>query len=375
MAMNDASIFSDLPFASGLNLRNRLVMPPMTTWSADDDGSVSDAEIDYYRARVQDVGLVITGCTHVQANGVGFTGEFAAYDDAFLPGLTRLATAAKSGGAPAILQIFHAGVKTSPDLSSDIVAASAVPADAGLFTPPVTPRALSGDEVVEVVAAFGAATRRAIEAGFDGVELHGAHAFLLQNFVSPHTNRRSDQWGGPLENRLRFPLAVVGAVRAAAKLADRPFVVGYRVSPDEPHADGLRLADTLVLVDRLIGEGIDYIHVSLPDALHVKAVDNPDGPTVLEEVTGLVADRVPVIASGRIRTPGRAEQVIAAGASLVGVGQGLVMNPDWVALARQGRTGALRTEVAAEEAPILHIPAKLWTVIENTPGWFAVRAE
>lgn len=119
--------------------RNRIVMAPMTTWAGNDDGTVSHEEEAYYRRRVQDIGLVITGCTHVQQNGIGFTGELAAYDDKFIPGLKRLAIAAKSGGAPEILQIFHAGVKTSPELVTDIVAASAIPGDAGPFAPSVTP--------------------------------------------------------------------------------------------------------------------------------------------------------------------------------------------------------------------------------------------
>jgi 2,4-dienoyl-CoA reductase-like NADH-dependent reductase (Old Yellow Enzyme family) len=106
----------------GLVVRNRIVMAPMTTWAGNHDGTVSDEEEAYYRRRAQDVGLVITGCTHVQENGVGFTGEFAAHDDRYIPSLRKLARAAKSGGAPAILQIFHAGVKTLPALVTDVVA-------------------------------------------------------------------------------------------------------------------------------------------------------------------------------------------------------------------------------------------------------------
>jgi 2,4-dienoyl-CoA reductase-like NADH-dependent reductase (Old Yellow Enzyme family) len=263
---------------------------------------------------VKDVGLVITGCTHVQPNGVGFTGEFASYDDSFLPSLTKLAVAAQSGGAPAILQIVHAGVKTTPDLSNDIVAASAVTGEAGPFSAAVTPRALSDAEVVDMIAAFGAATRRAIEAGFDGVEIHGAHGFIPQNFYSPHSNTRDDRWGGTLEKRPRFPLALVEDVRSVvAEHATQPFVIGYRISPDEPNDDGLRIKDTLVMVDRLIAAGIDYLHVSLPDALHATPVDDPDGTPIVPVMTRHVAGRVLVIAGGQVRTTARAREAIAAG--------------------------------------------------------------
>jgi len=374
--MNDASIFQTLELRQGLTLRNRLVMSPMTTWSANDDGTVSDQEVDYYRARVKGVGLVITGCTHVQANGAGFTGEFACYDDSFLPSLTKLAVAAKSGGAPAILQIFHAGVKTTSDLSDDIVAASAVPSEAGPFSAAVMPRALSDAEVVDMVASFGDATRRAIDAGFDGVEIHGAHGFIPQNFFSPHFNRRDDRWGGTLEKRLRFPLALIEDVRSVvAEHATRPFVIGYRISPDEPNADGLRIEDTLMLVDRLIDAGVDYLHVSLPDALHATPVDNPDGAAIVAIITQHVAGRVPVLAAGQIRTPAQAEAAIAAGLSLVALGQGLVINPDWVALAQDGQADAIKDDIARSEVKALHIPDKLWAIIEAAQGWFKIRPE
>ncbi|WP_324699380.1 NADH-dependent flavin oxidoreductase [Novosphingobium sp. RL4] len=372
--MKPMNLLEPVSLGHGILLRNRVAMAPMTTWAGNDDGTVSGEEEAYYRLRVKDVGLVITGCTHVQENGIGFTHEFAAYDDKFIPSLKRLATAAKSGGAPAILQMFHAGVKTSPDLVSDIVAASAVAGDAGPSAPAVIPRALANAEVEEVVHAFGEATRRAIEAGFDGVELHGAHGFLLQNFFSPHFNQRDDRWGGSLENRMRFPLAVVAAVRKAiADHATRPFVLGYRITVDEPHDDGLRIADSLNLVDRLIAAGIDYLHMSLADALEARPVDAPDGLTITEIVRDYLNGRIPLIAAGQIRTPEQASQAIAAGLSLVAVGQGLVMNPDWVRHARGDVPGPVALDVGAADVPRLAIPAKLWTVIEAMTGWFNVR--
>jgi 2,4-dienoyl-CoA reductase-like NADH-dependent reductase (Old Yellow Enzyme family) len=374
--MNDVELFEPFTLGHGPKLRNRIVMSPMTTWSAQDDGNVSEQELDYYRARVKDVGLVITGCTHVQPNGAGFSGEFAAFDDQYLPSLARLASAAKSGGAPAILQIFHAGAKTTPDLSSDIVAASVVPSDPGPFGPSVTPRALSNSEIVDVVAAFGEATRRAIVAGFDGVEIHGAHGFLPQNFFSPRFNMRDDAWGGTLEKRLRFPLAVVAEVRSVvAEHAQRPFAIGYRISPEEANEDGLRIADTLVLIDHLIEMGIDYLHISLPDALATKPFGAPEGAPIVKVVTDHVAQRLPVIAAGSIRTPAQAKAAIAAGLSLVAIGQGLVMNPNWVALARDGHVDAIKEDIARSERQALHVPDKLWAIIEAAQGWFRIRPE
>ena len=238
-------VFEPFVFENGIELRNRVAMAPMTTWAGNADGTVSDEEIAYYQRRVNGVGLVITGCTHVLANGIGFTDEFAVFDDKFVPSLKRLANAAKSGGATAVLQLFHAGNKAVLELVPDVVSASAVSIDAGPFSVSATPRAMTQEEIHDVIQAFGEATRRAIEAGFEGIELHGAHGFLIQNFFSPKFNQRDDEWGGSLENRLRFPLAVVREVQRVIKAhADRPFLLGYRISPDESDENGLRIDDT-----------------------------------------------------------------------------------------------------------------------------------
>lgn len=341
--MKHNQLFEALTLAPGLVLRNRIVMAPMTTWSGNDDGTVSDEEDAYYRRRAKDVGLVITGCTHVQANGIGFTGEFAAHDDRFIPSLRKLAASAKSGGAPAILQIFHAGVKTLPALVSDVVAASAIAGEGGPFAPAVTPRPLLQDEILDVVGAFAAATRRAIAAGFDGIELHGAHGFLLQNFFSPHSNRRDDQWGGSLDNRMRFPLAVVAAVkRAIEEHADRPFALGYRISVEEGTAGGLQIADSLQLISHLIDTGASYIHASLGNALEQKPGTAAVDATIVSMLHKHIGGRVPLLAAGRIRTPEQADSALEMGLSAVAVGQGLVMDPNWVALARAGHGNDIR---------------------------------
>jgi 2,4-dienoyl-CoA reductase-like NADH-dependent reductase (Old Yellow Enzyme family) len=370
-----SKLFAPMALAPGLLLRNRVVMAPMTTWASNDDGTVSDEEDAYYRLRAKDVGLVITGCTHVQANGIGFTGEFAAHEDRFIPSLRKLARAAKSGGASAILQIFHAGVKTLPTLVSDVVAASAVAGDGGPFASAIMPRALGEEELLEVVNAFADTTRRAIDAGFDGIELHGAHGFLIQNFFSPHSNRRSDQWGGSLENRMRFPLAVVAAVKQTiAEHAGRPFALGYRITVEEGVDGGLKIDDSLQLITRLVDAGASYIHASLGSALDQKPATGGPDATVVSILRDHIDGRVPLIAAGRIKTPAQAVSALDMGLSLVAVGQGLVINPDWVAHARVGRDSDIYHSISASDVAPARIPRKLWDVIGATPGWFDVIA-
>lgn len=377
MATVYSKLFQSFPLTTDIELRNRIIMAPMTTWSANEDGTVSEDELQYIRQRVNGVGLVITGCTHVQENGIGFTNEFAAFEDRFAPSLEKLAQAAKSGGAPAILQIFHAGNKAIPDLISneDVVSASALKTPSNSFVDSqITTRALSHEEILEVIHAFGETTRRAIEAGFDGIELHGAHGFLIQNFFSPLYNQRKDEWGGSLEKRMSFPLAVVKEVKRVIKqYAQKPFALGYRISVEEYEANGLRIDDSLQLIDRLVEAGIDYLHVSLVDVLKGKPVDSANDELTVQRVIHHLNHRVPLISAGQIRTPYQAEQAIALGLPLVAIGKAIVMNPDWVELAANNQADQISVEIDIEKNPELQIPDLLWHEIKIRKGWFPIR--
>ncbi len=370
------SLFSPFMLTEKIKLRNRIVMAPMTTWSANPDGTISEQELEFYKRRSQNVGLVITGCTYVTPSGIGFTHEFAAYDDRFINSLEKLAAAAQSGGAPAILQIFHAGNKAIPELvpNNDVISASASSVKTGDFMKRVVQsREMTENEIQETIRAFGDVTKRAIKAGFDGIELHGAHGFLLQNFFSPLFNQRNDRWGGDLEGRMRFPLAVLQEVKNVVyEYATKPFAIGYRISPEESATGGLRIEDTYKLLDRLISSGISYIHTSLVSINDSYPVESPNGPRTIELILNHIAGRVPVIAAGKIRTPSQAQEAISTGLPLVAIGKGLVINPEWVTLAESGRGHEIQTTLNPQLVPELTIPDKLWDQIQASKGtgWF-----
>ncbi|WP_329354961.1 NADH-dependent flavin oxidoreductase [Vibrio natriegens] len=373
-------IFQPFTFANGITLKNRVVMAPMTTWSSNEDETISNEELAYYRSRAHGVGLMLTGCTHVQPSGIGFTHEFAAYDDRFIPSLRKLASAAKSGGATAVLQLFHAGNKAVPELipNGELVSASAVAAPKGPFNDgKLASRALTEQEILDVIRDFGEATHRAIEAGFDGIELHGAHGFLIQNFLSPLFNQRTDKWGGTLENRMRFPLEVVREVRRViSEYADRPFLLGYRISPEEPGEGALRIDDALALADQLANEGhIDYLHTSLYNILSGTSQEDTTGKTTAERFVEMIAGRIPLMAAGEIRTPDEAREAVKMDLPMVVVGRSLVMNPNWVEMAQTGQESEIKMQLdSSSSAKALQIPTKLWEVINATPGWFPVNA-
>ncbi|WP_148356791.1 NADH-dependent flavin oxidoreductase [Peribacillus simplex] len=363
-------LFESFNLGKKLEVKNRLVMAPMTNFSSNPDGTVTDAEVNYYERRSSGVGMVITACTYVTANGKGFHGEFGGDKDELIPSLSRLASAIKAKGSKAILQIFHGGREVPPELipNGDVVSASNIPSEGEGKS---VPRPLSEKEIESIILDFGETTRRAIEAGFDGVEIHGANGYLLQQFFSPHSNRREDKWGGSLEKRLTFPLAVVDEVKkAVAEHAKDPFIVGYRFSPEEPETPGITMEDTLALIDGLVTKELDYLHVSLMDfwskARRGAEVDRPR----IEIIKERIGDQVPLIGVGSIYTADDAIKGLQSGVPLIALGREMIIDPEWVQKVEQGREAEIVTKINKDNQQQLDIPDPLWQAIIHSPGWF-----
>lgn len=365
-------LFESLTLRSGIQLKNRIVMAPLTNFSSNADGTVSDAEVEYYIRRAKGVGMVITACTYVTPNGKGFAGEFAADSDEMIPSLRRLATALKEQGTKAVLQIFHGGRMCPPELvpNGETVSASDIaPEQAGA----TVPRALTDKEIEELIHAFGETTRRAIEAGFDGVEIHGANGYLVQQFFSPHSNRRNDRWGGSLEKRMTFPLRIVDEVKQVVnKHAKQPFLVGYRLSPEEAETPGITMDDTLVFIDALAEKQLDYMHISLMDFWSKPRRGVENTRSRIELIQERVGHLVPIIGVGSIHTPDDALKAAQTGVPLLALGREIIIEPEWVEKVKQGREAEIRTTVSKDDQARLEIPNPLWQAIINTPGWFPV---
>lgn len=237
-------LFQPYTLNNGVEIKNRLVVAPMTHWASDRQGQITEAERQFLHGRAEDFSLFISAATLVSEEGKAFDGEPHAIDERDLASLKEVAQIIQRQGAKAILQIHHGGKLAIAELlnGKDKVSPSE-DAERGA-------RALTADEIERLIAAFGKATELAIQAGFDGVEIHGANGYLLQQFYSGHSNRRTDKWG---ENRLAFPLAVVDAVVATKEKYQRnEFILGYRFSPEEPEEKGITMADTFRLIDALV---------------------------------------------------------------------------------------------------------------------------
>jgi 2,4-dienoyl-CoA reductase-like NADH-dependent reductase (Old Yellow Enzyme family)/thioredoxin reductase len=327
---------------NGMTVRNRIVVPPMDTGFGSTEHEVTDQLIAYHRRRSEGgMGLIIVEYTSVDPGGRCTETQLGIYEDRFIPGFQRLTEAIHEHGAKVACQIHHGGVRAKPEHSGgEIVAPSAIP-DGG-----VVPRELTLPEIEALVEAFGQAARRAKEAGFDAVEIHGAHGYLVNQFLSPWFNRRTDAYGGTFEKRLRFPLEVIGRVREAV---GPDFPVGYRTIGEEmPLGSGLTLEDTTRIVPRLAEAGIDMIHVSVGNVgpslgvvLAPMAMDwgfNVYSAAAVKRVVD-----IPVITVGRVTDARLANQIVRDGhADLVAMGRASLADPEFPNKAAEGRFDEIR---------------------------------
>jgi 2,4-dienoyl-CoA reductase-like NADH-dependent reductase (Old Yellow Enzyme family) len=308
---------SPFQFRTGLTARNRVVLAPMTNKQSHPDGSLGDDELRWLCSRADGgFGVVMTCAAHVAKDGQGWPGELGIFDDALVPGLATLASALRARGAASMVQIFHGGLRADPAVSGT-TPWSASAAD-GV-------REATSDDLARVVEQFAAAAARAQRAGFDGVELHGAHGYLFTQFLSVDQNRRADAWGGPLENRARLLREALRAVRAQVGPS---FTVGVRLSPENfGNAKGLDLDESVQTARWLADDGADFIHLSLWRALEPTAKRPRDH--ALPIFRAALPPDVRILAAGALWTRAEAEQVIALGADAVALGRSAIVNRDW----------------------------------------------
>jgi 2,4-dienoyl-CoA reductase-like NADH-dependent reductase (Old Yellow Enzyme family) len=241
---------------NGMRLRNRVAMPPLTTNYGSPEGIVTEEIIQFYKERSRDVGLVIVEASAVRADGRILQGGLGLWEDGQVVGMARLADSIKKLGAAAVVQINHAGAKSFPS-GGEMQGASP---SGFAFRPDVAPLTLSPTQIDRMVTDFADAAGRAAEAGFDGVEIHGAHLYLISQFLSPLTNQRNDRYGGDARARATFALEVV---RAACERLGRSYPILFRFNAVEKVEGGQTLEDSLTVSRLLADEGVDALDVSL----------------------------------------------------------------------------------------------------------------
>jgi len=363
-------LFEPHTFLAGdITLKNRLVLAPMTTYSSNLDGTITPEEVEYLRRRSRGLGMVITAACYVIDHGHAFEGQWSCASDAMIPSLKLAADAIKGEGARAVLQLHHGG-RLSP--ASLIGGAPLAPSPVVARRPNAdVPREMTEVEIEETIKAFGQAARRAVQAGFDGVEIHGANGYLLQQFFSPHANRRTDQWGGSLENRAGFPIAVLEEVREIVRRnAYRPFSIGYRLSPEEPEEPGITMDDTMQLVEGLVACRPDWLHISTYNYPAGSLRDPDDHTPRAQIIAEKVAGRTTVIGVGSVIQPDDAVRVLQDGPQLVALGRAMIMEPDWAVKVYNGDEELIRTCLPTSGGiEMLTIPPPMYRKMLGRPGW------
>ena len=330
-----------------LILKNRVVMAPMSTQFASPDGSVTEQLIDYLEERAKGgVGMIITGYTFIDSKlSKASVNQLGCHCDAVVPGLNALAERIRPYGTMVFLQLCHAGRQTDRNVIGQLpVGPSTIVDKEG---EEIT-RELTYEEIEEIIEAFGLAAQRAKQAGFDGVEIHGAHGYLINQFMSDYTNRRTDAYGGDITGRMRFPLDVLGKVR---EYVGQDYPVGFRINgsdylelkEEELKAEGMTLPTAREMGKILEESGIDYLHVSAGIGETVETACQPmyfpEGYNV-HLAEGIKRElTVPVITVGSITDPDMAEEIVATGrADLVALGRALIADPHFCEKARFDRS-------------------------------------
>jgi fumarate reductase flavoprotein subunit len=354
-------VLKPLTLPNGAVLKNRLLMAPMTTCTGFYDGTVTSELVEYYRDRAGSIGTVIVECCFIDRLGPAFPGAIAIDSDNKIPGLKKIADAIKSKGSKAILQIYHGGRMVEPELigGRTPVAPSAIAAPREGAT---TPKELTGEEVETMITKFGDAVNRAIKAGFDGVEIHGANTYLIQQFYSPNSNQRTDKWGGDRDKRALFPMEVLEITHKMAKrFADASFIIGYRFSPEELEVPGIHFDDTMYLLEKLAARGLDYVHFSVGQLLRPSIVDTQDPTPLITKFRAMRSEtlaKVPVIGVGGVVNKSDAESALEHGFDLVAVGKACIAYPDWAD--RIINNDHLELYIDSHKREELNIPEPLW---------------
>ena len=316
-------------FKRGPKAKNGSILAALTNKQSHDDGTLSQEEITFLERRAKGgFGIITTAATHVAENGQGWKGEMGVWSDKHIPGLRELANRVKQQGSICLAQIFHGGMKAPQSIIGEIpVSASVNEIRDGKFT-----RELGESEVEQMVEKFVEAALRCEKAGLDGVEIHGAHGYLVSQFLGKKSNRREDKWGGPnVLDRAEFLLQIIRRIR---ERTNEEFLIFVRISP-ELNDIGVEVEEALELTNILADEDIDSLHVSVWDIYASSRFDD-DTRELTKRFSEVVKSRVPLTTCGKIWNFEDIEEAYAQGADLIAVGKVGIALPDWPILVQNG---------------------------------------
>jgi len=366
--MDNSKIFEKYTLNNKVEVPSRLVIPPLTLFSSNTDGTISEGEKGYLEMRATGVGLYILGAEAVNQEGIAFACQPRVYSEKDIQSNAERAKIVKSQGALAINQIHHGGALAKKEYSglSPVAPCAQIANEAlkqkGMYTEENKVRELSDEEIKKIIEDFAHATELSIKSGYDGIEIHGANNYLIQQFFSPFTNRRTDDWGGSIEKRMNFPLKIVDACCKVREKLNKPdFIIGYRLSPEEPFEPGITMTETIQLVKALILKPIQYIHISQKDFFKKTRRGEGVGIERLKVIHEITKGKVALIGVGGLTTQKNFTDAINSGfTEFIAAGIASMMNRNLGILLKENKGDKLDLELDPEKPEKYKMATSLW---------------
>jgi 2,4-dienoyl-CoA reductase-like NADH-dependent reductase (Old Yellow Enzyme family) len=361
-----SSLFEKYTLNNKVEVPGRLVVAPLTLFSSNPDGSINDEEREYLKLRATGIGLYILGANAVNQEGIAFSCQPRAISQKDIPSLAERAKIIKSQGALAINQIFHAGNLGDKTYSGVTPVAPSVDNDKKDKM-----HELTDSEIKKIIKDFINATELSIKAGYDGIEIHGANNFLIQQFYSAYTNRRTDDWGGSIEKRMKFCLEIVDACcKVREKLNLPKFIIGYRLSPEEPFENGITMTETLKLVKELVKKPIQYIHISQKNFFQKTRRGEGTDIERLKVIHKETIGKVALIGLGSLMSEKDFNSALKSGfCEFIGTGVASMMNRDLGILLKEKKGDKINLELDPEHPEKYLIPKPLWKMCLGGGDW------
>ena len=366
--VDNSKLFEKYTLNNKVEVPGLLAVAPLTLFGSNKDGSVSEEEREYLKLRATNIGLYILGATAVSQEGIKFFTQPRALSDKDIPANEERVKIIKAQGALAINQIHHGGCYADKKISGvPVMAVSAEVANKeleaqGKLNDENKTVELTEQDIKRIINDFARATEISIKAGYDGIEIHGANNFILQQFYSGYYNKRTDDWGGSLEKRMRFPLEVVDACCKIRDKYKKPeFIIGYRLSPEEPFENGITMTETMALVKALAKKPIQFIHVSernyYQEVRRGEGVGQPRLKLIHDELKGKMA----LIGVGGLYTDKDFNKALKSGYSdFIGTGRASMLNKDLGILLKEGKGDKLNLVLEPDHPEKYSIPKLLW---------------
>ena len=375
--MDNSKLFEKYKLNNNVEVPGRLAVAPMSLFIPAESGKITDEERQYLANHAKGIGLYILGAAVVSEEGIGIKGQPRAFSDKDIPSHVERAKIVKDQGALAICQIVHGGLfanrqytgKTPLCPSADI--GNKELERTGQLNDDTRNEELTNEDILRIINDFGRATEIALKAGYDGIEIHAANNFLVQQFYSGYYNKRKDEWGGSLEKRIRFPLEVVDSCCKIRDKYNKPeFIIGYRLSPEEPFEDGITMTETLVLVRELIKKPIQYIHVSQKNYFQNTRRGEGSGTPRLKLIHDEIKGKVALIGVGGLYTAEDFNKALNSGyTEFIGVGRASMMNKDLAILLKEGKGDKLNLTVDPKNPDDYYFPKSLWDLCNLGLDW------